>query len=387
MNNGTGMDASLTVLRARIALLATAIGGPDYTSTIEPPPYKLGDDCLACLKDLKRWFKLVDDEQNRWDVAMAAAQYHILVDDLLPILVDWENKSSLLAKLTRKGKTSDVTIFRNKEYHDKVALNCLQLLVLMTWPLVITDHSSSNQIALHSELKKHQLIYKKAILTLENGKVLKAAVRLALEVIKIDRLSRTPRDNMVIKLALNFFRNISAIEPADLTVALGRTLTRGINSVDTLPPNVTLDDISLTAVLTSFQQNKVYDLILTLANSLSQEFDQDFINIPLLEVMFFLTKDVSQESLFPMPLSNSNSDYSKHRNDVSKDSLSQTGLQLTNLLKKENELKKNVIQNTSSRHSNFGALLSIQTPDRGRLTVSGAQNLLNDAKASFTKTG
>lgn len=44
-------DFSLTVLRARIALLATAIGGPDYTSQIDPPPYKLGDDCLACLKD------------------------------------------------------------------------------------------------------------------------------------------------------------------------------------------------------------------------------------------------------------------------------------------------------------------------------------------------
>lgn len=34
-------DFSLTVLRARIALLATAIGGPDYTSQIDPPPYKL----------------------------------------------------------------------------------------------------------------------------------------------------------------------------------------------------------------------------------------------------------------------------------------------------------------------------------------------------------
>ena len=85
-------DFSLTVLRARIALLATAIGGPDYTSQIDPPPYKLGDDCLACLKDLKRWFKLVDDQQKRWDVAMAVAEYRILTDDLLPILIDWENK-------------------------------------------------------------------------------------------------------------------------------------------------------------------------------------------------------------------------------------------------------------------------------------------------------
>lgn len=95
-------DFSLTVLRARIALLATAIGGPDYTSQIDPPPYKLGDDCLACLKDLKRWFKLVDDQQKRWDVAMAVAEYRILTDDLLPILIDWENKCSPCSKACKE---------------------------------------------------------------------------------------------------------------------------------------------------------------------------------------------------------------------------------------------------------------------------------------------
>lgn len=195
-------DFSLTVLRARIALLATAIGGPDYTSQIDPPPYKLGDDCLACLKDLKRWFKLVDDQQKRWDVAMAVAEYRILTDDLLPILIDWENKCSLAAKLAKNNP--DHEEFRNKAYYDKIALNCLQLLVLMTWPLIVTEQSSSNQITLYGELKKHQLVYKKTILSMESGKVLRAAIRLALDVIKIDRLSRTPRDNMVLKLVLNF---------------------------------------------------------------------------------------------------------------------------------------------------------------------------------------
>lgn len=157
---------------------------------IDPPPYQIGDDCLACLKDLKRWFRLVDDNQRRWDVAMAVAEYKILTDDLLPILIDWENKCYLATKLS-KGNSDISAHFKNKQYYDKIALNCLQLMVLMTWPLILTEQSSTNQINLYSELKKHQLTYKKAILSVENGKVLKAAIRIAIDVIKLDRLART----------------------------------------------------------------------------------------------------------------------------------------------------------------------------------------------------
>ncbi|CCF58045.1 hypothetical protein KAFR_0D03970 [Kazachstania africana CBS 2517] len=377
-------DASKTVLRARIALLATAIGGPDYTSSIEPPPYKLGDDCLACLKDLKRWFKLVDDQQNRWDVAMAAAEYKIVIDDLLPILIDWENRSAQEAKIARKhrsnvDKESEMASpFTSKNYFDKVALHCLQLLVLMTWPLILTDQSTMNQVNNYAELKKYQLLYKKMILSMSNGKALKAVIRLALNVVKIDRLSRTPRDNVILKLALNFFRNIIAIEPGELMITKRKIMPRGINSVDTLPPNVSMDDISLTAVIDCFQQNKVFGFLLTLSNSLNSEFDQDFINIPLLEIMFYLTKDLNQKYFFRTPTNK----LSKGSNDSTHEPLiSAPQLELSELLKKEQHLKMNLVKNTSSRHSRFGALLSIETPDKVRLTVSGSQHLLNDAAA------
>ncbi|KAL3230449.1 Topoisomerase 1-associated factor 1 [Nakaseomyces bracarensis] len=365
----------LTVLKARIALLATAIGGPDYSSNIDPPPYQLGDDCLACLKDLKRWFRLVDDKQKRWDVAIAVAEYHILTDDLLPILIDWENKSYLAGKLA-KGKGDVSAYFKNKSYYDKIALNCLQLMVLMTWPLILTDQSTPNQINYYSELKKYQLIYKKAILSAENGKVIKAAVRIAHDVMKIERLERTARDNLILKLVLNFIRNILAIEPGELTVTAKKNISsKGINSIDTLPPNVTLDDISLNSVISSFQKNKVFPFLLTLGSSINKEFDQDFINIPLLEVMFFLTKDVNHKVLFPQ-LANMDS-----RSVTVDRPVSRTGHELSELLNKENQLKKKVVMNTSARHSRFGAMLSIQTYDKGRLTITGGQNLLDNSKA------
>lgn len=51
------------LLRAHISVLVSALGGPDHTSPISPPPYKLGQDALACLKDIKRWIKSVDEKK------------------------------------------------------------------------------------------------------------------------------------------------------------------------------------------------------------------------------------------------------------------------------------------------------------------------------------
>ncbi|QLG70158.1 hypothetical protein HG535_0A00970 [Zygotorulaspora mrakii] len=376
--NLSDADGSLTVLRARIALLATAIGGPDYTSKLDPPPYKLGDDCLACLKDLKRWFKLVDDQQNRWDVAMAAAEYRILIDDLLPIMIDWENKTALANKLSKQDTSTDESIktVGGREYHDNIALNSLQLLVILTWPLTLNEQSTADQIRVYSDLKKHQVVYKKKVLSLDRGKTLKAVTRLASKVVRINKSNRSPKDNMVLRLTLNFLRNILSIGPAELNIARNKNMTnRGINITDTLPPDVTLDDISLSSVISAFQRNKVFKLLLLLSGS-STEFDNDFIDVPLMEILFQITKEINQESLFSCGTEQNN----ENEKLVAKD-LSPTCSQLTDLLQKEKILRKNVLQNTSTRHSRFGALLSIETANKNRLTVSGGSNLRNDSIA------
>ncbi|SMN19865.1 similar to Saccharomyces cerevisiae YNL273W TOF1 Subunit of a replication-pausing checkpoint complex (Tof1p-Mrc1p-Csm3p) [Maudiozyma saulgeensis] len=363
------------VLKARIALLSTSIGGPDYSSNETAPKYKLGDEALLCLKDLKRWFKLVDDEQNRLDVAMATAEYKILIDDLIPILIEWETKAAQHKTMGQGGTVG-------KTYYDKIALQCLQLMVLMTWPLILTDQSSISQVNNYAEVKKFQLTYKKAILSMEDGKVLKAIVRIVTNVMRIDRMQRTPHDNMIIKLALNFFRNVIAIEPGELTITNKKKTPKGINAVDTLPPGVSHDDISLNSVITSFNKNKVFKLLLTLSSSMTKEFDQDFINVPLLEIMTYLTKDMNQDFLIEPSHGNVNEISGTHKNDRLKSVyLSRPNMELTDLLKKETEMKKNLIKHTSSRHSRFGAMLSIQTPNGGRLTVSGGQNLLDESSA------
>ena len=49
----------------------------------------LGDDALACLKDLKKWLKLYDEKANRLDVARCLAEANLVSGDLLKILAAW----------------------------------------------------------------------------------------------------------------------------------------------------------------------------------------------------------------------------------------------------------------------------------------------------------
>ena len=49
----------------------------------------LGDDALACLKDIKRWLKLYDEKANRLDVARCLAEANLVKGDLLEILAAW----------------------------------------------------------------------------------------------------------------------------------------------------------------------------------------------------------------------------------------------------------------------------------------------------------
>jgi replication fork protection complex subunit Tof1/Swi1 len=59
------------------------------TSIEEHGRYVLGDDALACLKDLRRWIKFYDQKLNRLDVHRVLAESNLVKGDLLEILAVW----------------------------------------------------------------------------------------------------------------------------------------------------------------------------------------------------------------------------------------------------------------------------------------------------------
>jgi replication fork protection complex subunit Tof1/Swi1 len=55
--------------------LCTALGGSSVEG--EQGVYVLGDDALACLRDIRRWLKLYDEKLNRLDVSHSQTGEHM----------------------------------------------------------------------------------------------------------------------------------------------------------------------------------------------------------------------------------------------------------------------------------------------------------------------
>ena len=72
-------------VRAYVYSLVSALGG----TAAEDGRYILGDDALACLKDIKRWLKFFDEKTNSLDVARCLAESSVFKGDLLEILAAW----------------------------------------------------------------------------------------------------------------------------------------------------------------------------------------------------------------------------------------------------------------------------------------------------------
>jgi replication fork protection complex subunit Tof1/Swi1 len=88
--------------RAIVSSLVTALGG---TSIEHHGRYILGDDALACLKDLRRWIKVYDQRLNRLDVQRILAESNLVKGDLLEILSSWaqsDKKNKLKTKISLK---------------------------------------------------------------------------------------------------------------------------------------------------------------------------------------------------------------------------------------------------------------------------------------------
>lgn len=352
------------LIKSYIAVLTSALGGTDLSSDEANPPYRLGDEAFACLKDIKKWLKSYDDERNTWEVAVACAESGLVINDLIVILCEWES-----------GRLNKDAPAYKKNMNDKIALGCLELLVPLTWPLQLHEGMYSAQLQHYSNLKKHHVNYKKHILSYQGGRTLKAVARLALPIIATARHERTGRDNGILRLCTFFFRNILAIEPAAVTKATSKLL-KPSDIAENIPAGVNVEDISLGTTLVAFEKNLVLQYLLTICGSINKDFDSQFLSTACLEMIYYLTKGVKasvaieeRKKNVPKPVGPAPSAATVST------TASTTNLGLSDLLSKESEMKMKFMSNGATRHGRFGTLLSLQTPDQGRLTLSGQQNL------------
>ncbi|KAL8835552.1 MAG: hypothetical protein Q9170_003285 [Blastenia crenularia] len=313
-------------VRAYVYSLVSALGG---TGTDEDGCYVLGDDALACLKDLKKWLKLYDEKANRLDVARCLAEANLVEGDLLEILAAWPE---------------DATEDRVKS---KIALACLELMVPLTWPIEKNDTQMTVNHHRHIPyIQLAQTSYKRSILESQSRTVLRTAVRIGLPSIAMPMSERSPRDEGIIKLILYLFRNITII-------ATPRENKEG--------------PTSRSATIEAFHHQDVLALILTICSNMGEDFNTQ--DVVILELLFHLLKGISVEKLF-----------------LDKDQLEKSGsAELGALLAKEKSMHRSYAKHAPSRHNRFGTMIWVKRDEPGRVsTVSGQDGLMN-GQHTFSK--
>jgi replication fork protection complex subunit Tof1/Swi1 len=312
----------------RPQLTKIQLGG---TGADEAGNYVLGDDALACLRDLKRWLKLYDEKNNRLDVARCLAEANLVNGDIIPILAAW---------------TEEASHNRSKA---RLALACLELLVPLTWPLEHAGGMTANHHRHTPYIQQAHVRYKAGVMSYDRANILRTIVRIGLPSIATSKDDRTSRDEGIIKLMLYFFRNISIITP--------------------LPnlPNQGLDnEISRSATIEAFRQEDVLALLLTLCSNMGEDFNlQDVI---VLEIIFNLIKGVDVEKLF----------MNKEQRKIQKTS------ELKDVLGKEKGMHRDYAKIAPTRHGRFGTMIWVKRDDEKVSTISGQDNL-KDGRNSLLK--
>ncbi|KAJ5532175.1 hypothetical protein N7494_008727 [Penicillium frequentans] len=315
-------------VRGHVYSLVTALGGFNGE---DADRYVLGDDALACLRDIKRWLKLYDEKNNRMDVARCLGEANLVNGDLLPILSLWWNSGQKNKRMTR------------------IALACLELLVPLTWPVEFHSQMTVNHHRHTPYIQQAQVQYKRGILKNGGADILRTVIRIALPSMALPRSEREARDEGILKLMLYFIRNIAIISTNARLAADGEE-----------------EETSRSATIDAFQEQDAFALLLTMCSNVGDDFNLQ--DVVLLETLFHLVKGVNVEKLFM------DDDQKKAKG----------ANELGDLLRKENKVRREYAKNAPTRHGRFGTMIWVKRDDAKVSTVSG-QTVLRDDQTTLQK--
>lgn len=300
------------------------------SSTDDDGRYVLGDDALACLRDLKRWLKLYDEKNNRLDVARCLAEAKLVGGDLIPIIASWPEDG------------------KDNKLKARVALACLELLVPLTWPLETGGEMTANHHRHTPYIQQAQVLYKAAILGCDTSSILRQVVRIGLPSIAVARDERSSRDEGILKLMLYFFRNVAVLQ-----------------QIPNLPSQGVDSEVSRSATIEAFRDQDVFALLLTMCSNMGEEFNlQDVI---VLDVIFNLIKGIDPNRLWM----------------TEQERKGQGTSDLSAALAIEDSKSRDAKRNQWSRHGRFGTMLWVKREGEKMSAVSGQDNLRNDQQAFF----
>lgn len=205
------------MLRAPILGICAALGGYEDVEAggrVEHV-YRLGDDCVGCLRDLRRLWRQDENDELR-TVGRVFAELGVLHNDLVPII--------LHAATSDKGNRVALA--------SGALLLTADLLTALTWPIdwaaevrgAVAREQEDDSLACADALRDAQVQYKASIVRarareerLGNRSVVQLVMdTMLLPALARPRAERTERDTGVISMCLHLVRNLVAIEEPPL---------------------------------------------------------------------------------------------------------------------------------------------------------------------------
>jgi replication fork protection complex subunit Tof1/Swi1 len=244
------------ILEPAIRNVVDALGG------VESGVYRLGDECHGCLKDLKKFWRKDDTDDDR-TVARIFFECRVLPNDLIPILLETAGKGFL---------------------EDKRAIAVADLCCAMTWPIDMAEELKEldellDKGADYTQLVLSHLHYKAALL---RPGALKAIMGIVFPCLAKDAKQRKERDAQVMNLVLHLIRNLAFIKDLPVNAHASSDLAEyaGLQA----------------KLIRALQEAHAFDFLLTIASNAKEPLFNQW-NTVVLEIFYLLFRGVDPASL------------------------------------------------------------------------------------------
>ncbi|KAJ2845447.1 Topoisomerase 1-associated factor 1, partial [Coemansia brasiliensis] len=220
------------------------------------------DDCLASLKDIKRYIQMDEQGEGKW-VLQWLGDWEVLKRDIIPIFT--LSVKRLLPDKDGKAPSED-----DREHLLKLVMICVELFVFLTWNMKTESEEVKVRFTRILQSYKRTFAEKEVI-----------ACLLSVAVMYLRKNHNTERETMLIKGILYVFRNILAIP--DPLISPTSTHLSNLEAQDKL--------------LAIMEKEMVIDFFLTMLSSADERRFKDLRPI-LLDIIYYVFYRVQVSALF-----------------------------------------------------------------------------------------
>lgn len=225
--------------------------------------YRMGDEVMGCLRDLKKLWRMDDTDDER-AVARVFWETRVLSNDLVPVLLATAGKGLV---------------------EDKRAIACADLMTAMTWPIDMAEELKELDEELdkgtdYTQLTFSHLNYKAALL---KPGVMQALFGVMLPPLSKPVKERTERDGQLVNVILHLIRNLAFIKdlPVNLHLSADQAEFSSLQS----------------KLVKSFSETHTLELLLTIASNNDNDPLFNSFNTLVLEIFYLLFRGIKPMSL------------------------------------------------------------------------------------------